>query len=36
MSGIEQLLIHQGAMFFGFIMIAVVAFLFFNAVTRKE
>lgn len=33
MSGIEQFLITQGAMWLGFAMVIALAFLFFNAIT---
>lgn len=36
LHGLEQLAIHQGAMFFGLIVLVAVAYVFINAVVKKD
>lgn len=36
MQGFEELLIRQGAMVFGLIVLIAVAYLFFNAIVKKD
>ncbi len=36
MHGLETLMIHQGAMFFGLFIVVAISFIFFNAVVGKK